>query len=99
MIHAPTCAVQPPVCDLIRDDSRARYIQAPQIEPYQEATHTGLLRHLVIRIGFSTGEVMVILVINGDSLPGQELYENLQEIIAAHADPDLPALQCLASFY
>lgn len=97
VVHAPTCAVQPPVCDLIRD-TVAQHIKALQIEPYQETTHSGLLRHVVIRIGFATGEVMVILVINGDSLPSQiELYKKLQEKIAAHVDPDLPALH-LASF-
>lgn len=97
VVHAPTCAVQPPVCDLIRDIV-IQHIKELQIEPYQETTHTGLLRQVVIRIGFATGEVMVILVINGDSLPGQiELNKKLREKIAAHVDPDLPALH-LASF-
>ena len=97
VVHAPTCDVQPPVCDLIRD-TVAQHIKALQIEPYQETNHSGLLRHVVIRIGFATGQVMVILVIDGDSLPGQiELYKELQEKIAAHDDPDLPALH-LASF-
>ncbi len=36
---------------------------------YNEETGKGLLRHLYLRVGKSTGEVMVCVVINGDSLP------------------------------
>lgn len=39
------------------------------IEPYDETSHTGLIRHVLIRKGFETGELMVCLVINGKSLP------------------------------
>ena len=39
------------------------------IEPYDENSHTGLVRHALIRKGFATGELMVSLVINGKHLP------------------------------
>lgn len=98
VIHAPSCAVQPPVCDLIRDIV-AGHIRQFNIEPYNEAAHSGLLRHLVVRMGFFTGEVMVILVLNGDSLPGQdELYRALQTTVENCQDPALPPLK-LKSFY
>lgn len=42
------------------------------IEPYDEATGRGLVRHVLVRKGFFTGEVMVCLVINGRSLPHRE---------------------------
>lgn len=42
------------------------------IEPYDEATGRGLLRHALIRKGFATGELMVCLVINGRSFPEAE---------------------------
>lgn len=35
---------------------------------YNEMAHEGLVRHILTRVGFKTGEVMVCLVINGDSL-------------------------------
>ncbi len=98
VIHAPLCPVQPPICDVIRD-TVAAHIRAWQIEPYDEASHTGLLRHLVVRLGFATGQVMVVLVLNGDSLPDQdELYAKLRDAIAACSDPALPPLK-LTSFY
>ncbi len=38
------------------------------ISPYDEATGTGLVRHILIRKGYKTGEIMVCLIINrGDS--------------------------------
>ena len=36
---------------------------------YDENTHKGLMRHIVIKTAFSTGKMMVILVINGESMP------------------------------
>ncbi|WP_243735208.1 23S rRNA (uracil(1939)-C(5))-methyltransferase RlmD [Paenibacillus turpanensis] len=39
------------------------------IKPYLEATHTGLLRHVVVRFGAASGEVMVVLVTNGPEIP------------------------------
>ncbi|HEX9060549.1 MAG TPA: 23S rRNA (uracil(1939)-C(5))-methyltransferase RlmD [Clostridia bacterium] len=39
---------------------------------YDEATGKGLVRHVVTRKAFATGEVMVVVVINGDKLPRSE---------------------------
>ena len=39
------------------------------IEPYDEKTGKGLLRHALLRKAFATGELMVCLVINGKSFP------------------------------
>lgn len=41
------------------------YMNQYHISPYEETTHTGLIRHVLIRKGFATGELMVCLVING----------------------------------
>lgn len=42
------------------------------IAPYNEETGQGLLRHVVVRIGRTTGEIMVVLVTNGDQIPKVE---------------------------
>lgn len=42
------------------------------ISPYDERTGKGLLRHVMTRIGHSTGEIMVCLIVNGTKLPGEE---------------------------
>ena len=50
-----------------------------QISGYEEETGKGLLRHIFLRKGFSTGEVLLCLVLNGKNLPhGKELWERLQ---------------------
>jgi 23S rRNA (uracil1939-C5)-methyltransferase len=57
------------------------FIEEKQIEPYDEEGHKGLLRHILIRMGFSSGEIMVCLVINGTKIPYQgELVEGLRRI-------------------
>ena len=57
------------------------YMEECGIAPYEESSHTGLVRHALIRKGFRTGELMVCLVINGDSLPRhQRLVERLLAI-------------------
>ncbi|MBI5974743.1 23S rRNA (uracil(1939)-C(5))-methyltransferase RlmD [Staphylococcus canis] len=48
-----------------------RLIDSYQIKPYQEVKHKGLLRHIVIRKGYYSQEVMIIFVINGNQLPHQ----------------------------
>ena len=40
-----------------------------QSSSYDEKTGTGLIRHVLIRYGFKTGELMVCLVINGRKIP------------------------------
>lgn len=42
------------------------------IVPYDEEKHTGFLRHVVVKIGFHTGELMVVLVTNGKRIPRKE---------------------------
>ena len=45
------------------------WITENNISIYDEVCHKGLLRHIYIRIAEKTEEIMVTLVINGDSLP------------------------------
>ena len=51
------------------------------IKPYDEEKHTGLVRHILIRRGFTTGEIMVCIIINGMELKGSsELVDELKAI-------------------
>ena len=62
-------------------DQVIAHMEAYGIEPYNEETGKGLVRHILIRYGFFTGEVMVCLVLNGSSIPQKEtLIEHLLEI-------------------
>lgn len=54
------------------------FCEEKKIQAYDETTHKGLLRHVLIRKGFSTGQIMVCLIINGASLPEEQtLAESL----------------------
>ena len=52
-----------------------------KISAYDETEHKGLVRHVLIRYGFVTKEIMVCLVNNGNHLPhGDILAERLAKI-------------------
>lgn len=48
------------------------FMRKYQVQPYAEVSGKGLLRHVLIRKGFASGELMVCLVINGRGLPEAE---------------------------
>lgn len=57
------------------------YMRENGVSPYDEASGKGLVRHVLIRYGFTTKEIMVCLIINGKKLPAQEtLIEKLCRI-------------------
>ena len=57
------------------------WMERYQIEPYDEKSGTGLVRHVLIRYGFHSGQLMVCMVINGKSIPKErELTDSLMEI-------------------
>ena len=52
-----------------------------RLSVYDEAAHKGLLRHIYVRKGWVSGQILVCLAINGDALPhAAELIKKLQAI-------------------
>lgn len=57
------------------------YMEENHVAPYDETTGRGLVRHVLIRCGYQTGEIMVCLIVNGRKLPAAEkLTDSLREI-------------------
>lgn len=57
------------------------FMNENHVTAYNEETQRGLVRHVLIRYGFKTKEIMVCLVINGDNLPHSEkLVDKLTKI-------------------
>lgn len=57
------------------------HMEAEHITSYNELFHQGLVRHVLIRYGFTTKEIMVCIIINGTSFPKYEkLVEKLKKI-------------------
>ncbi len=81
IVGIESCDIQDFIGDKVREIFQG-FIADNNISVYDEIKHRGLVRHLIVRTGFKTGEVMVIVVINGRGLPGKELLVNslLKEI-------------------
>ena len=57
------------------------WMRANAVTAYDEENRKGLLRHVLIRFGFTTKEIMVCLIINGRTLPAQaDLISRLEKI-------------------
>ena len=57
------------------------YVNHYRITAYDETTHKGLLRHIYVRRGAVSGQVLVCLVVNGRKLPHTEdLIDRLQKV-------------------
>lgn len=69
VIDTDVCYLQDSVNDEIVRRFR-KFMEEYCVEPYDEEKHSGLVRHILTRVGKQTGEVMVCIVINGDTLTG-----------------------------
>ena len=81
IIDCADCALQPKqfgeVIRVTRD-----FVDAYDISVYDESTGKGRLRHLYIRMGEVTGELMVCYVVNGNGLKHEDiLIKNLREAL------------------
>lgn len=57
------------------------FMNENHISAYDETTQRGLVRHVLIRYGFTTKEIMVCFVINGDKIPKSEkLVDKLVQV-------------------
>ena len=57
------------------------WMEENRVPAYNEETGKGLVRHVLIRFGFTTKEIMVCLVVNGKKLPAEEkLIGSLTEL-------------------
>lgn len=79
IVENTECALQPDeftrICQIF-----TFWMQTSGNLPYNEQTCKGLIRHLYIRKGEKTGEIMVCLVINGDKVnAAKRLVEDLKE--------------------
>ena len=72
IIPCDDCLLQPEIFAKI-SAAVTEFVKEFNISIYNEEHHKGLLRHLYIRKGQITDEIMVTFVINGDSLPKSDI--------------------------
>ena len=74
------CLILPEETDKVKD-AVMDYVNQFRIPAYDEVSHTGLLRHIYVRRGAVSGQILVCLVINGRSIPKvHELVGRLKKI-------------------
>ena len=60
-------------------DTVLDYMREFHVKPYNETTGKGFVRHILIRKGFTSGQIMVCVIINGKKLPNEDkLVERLK---------------------
>jgi len=73
IVDTDACLIQHPLNDRVirKVKQLARRLKTPI---YDERNHCGILRHVMVRTGFHTGECMVVLVTNGENLPRRQQW-------------------------
>ena len=66
-----------------------KFMEEYKISAYDEESHKGLVRHVLIRSGFKTKEIMVCLVINGSNIPKENVLAERLVLI-----PGMTSITC-----
>lgn len=77
------CYIQNEKCSEIAKDI-FEFTVKNNIKPYNEQTNKGTLRHIVIRIGIKTNEIMVTLVLNNDEFNNEDKF--IEELIKKYPE-------------
>ena len=80
VVENSRCLILPAETDRVKD-AVMDYVNQFRVSVYDEVAHKGLLRHIYVRRGAVSGEVLVCLVVNGRSIPkAHELIGRLKKI-------------------
>ena len=88
IIQMENCLIQKNISEEI-SKTVLEFIKNKKISVYNETTRKGLFRHITIKIGIKTDEIMCILVINGKQIPHEDelvqmliqKYPNIKTIV------------------
>lgn len=73
VIPVEACQIEDEKADKIINDIR-NLLKSFKIKTYDEDTGYGLLRHVLIRTGFKSGQIMVVLVLGSSILPSKNNF-------------------------
>ena len=80
VVENSRCLILPQETDRVKD-AVIDHVNRFRIPVYDETAHTGLLRHIYVRRGAVSGQILVCLAVNGRTLPHvPELVERLKKI-------------------
>lgn len=75
IVPVESCMIEDTVADAIIGTIR-RLIVSFKIRPFDDNRMNGFLRHVLIRRGFKSGQIMVVLVTNKGEFPSQRAFIN-----------------------
>ena len=87
IVNCETCMLQSEPAEKLADVLR-NFMKTDHVSAYDEKTGKGLIRHLIVKTAFGTGEVMVILVINGKGIPNGEKLVGMMDDAIYDLPPD-----------
>ena len=80
VVENQRCLILPEETDRVKD-AVMDYVNQYRVTVYDEGSHTGLLRHIYVRRGAVSGQILVCLAVNGKKLPRiEELIRRLEKI-------------------
>ena len=80
VVENSRCLILPQETDRVKD-AVIDHVNQFRVPVYDETAHTGLLRHIYVRRGAVSGQILVCLAVNGRTLPhAPELVERLKKI-------------------
>ena len=80
VIENDRCSILPEQMDAVKD-AVIDYVNQYKVAVYDEVAHEGLLRHIYVRRGAVSGQILVCLSINGRNIPKREaLLARLKKI-------------------
>lgn len=81
IVDMERCLIQTGEADVVMADLK-RELEILGLRPYDEKSHQGMLRHVVVRKGRATGEVMVVLVTKSKKFPqASAVIEKIRALI------------------
>ena len=70
IVTVSNCMLQATVANELIENLN-KVLSKHKIKPYDEKTKEGIIRHVFVRYGFNTKELMLVLVTNGEMFPGR----------------------------
>ncbi|KXG74925.1 23S rRNA (uracil(1939)-C(5))-methyltransferase RlmD [Thermotalea metallivorans] len=87
IVDTGSCYIQHEINDHIIEIVK-QYMTRYKVSAYDETTGKGLIRHILTKVGFTTGEVMVVLITNGREMPHKE--QLIQQL--THEIPEIKSI-------
>ncbi len=80
VVENDRCRLLPPEMDMVKNVV-VEYMNRCKVSAYDEIAHEGLVRHIFVRRGVVSGQILVCLIINGRKIPqAHRLVSELRKI-------------------